>query len=560
MSMMRKYRYWWQLIIATLLSIYTLAACAADQMIRIYTDDPQTITTLRESLDFWGADLNKGYFLFRVSEQDLVWLQQRHIDYVIDSVSTEIMKKRLMAAKVDSDAGSIPGYSCYRTVEQTYSDLQQLAVNHPDLASWVDFGDSWQKQQNRGGYDLFSLVISNKQSAQPKIPLVLMAAMHAREYTTAETAARFAGYLMQNYESDADIHWLLDYTEVHIIALLNPDGRKIAENAATRFKRKNHNNNFCADSLVDRGVDLNRNSTFLWGGIGSSGLSCSQTFRGPSAASEPETQAIEQYIAQVFSDQRPQSGSDDLTTPVADDTEGLFISLHSAVPVILFPWEGAEAISPNFDQLQTLGRKFGFYSHYPVCWDCIGFSAGTIVDQVYGEYGVAAYTFELGNDFFDSCDDYESTIFPDNLQSLLYALKAARRPYQEPAGPEVIDITLSDDVLDAGELLTVTAQADDQRFYSGGFGAEPSQNVSSAGYSIDVPPFLADALTPLQPADGVFDTASEQLTASISTDPLTPGRHLLFLVAEDSAGRRGVASAVFFEIQKSARIFQDQFE
>jgi hypothetical protein len=34
----------------------------------------------------------------------------------------------------------IPGYTCYRTVEETYAAAQALATAHPDLATWTDIG------------------------------------------------------------------------------------------------------------------------------------------------------------------------------------------------------------------------------------------------------------------------------------------------------------------------------------------------------------------------------------------------------------------------------------
>ena len=53
-------------------------------------------------------------------------------------------------------------------------------------------------------------------------------AIHAREYTTAELTTRFAEHLVNNYNVDADITWLLDHFELHLVPQANPDGRKIA--------------------------------------------------------------------------------------------------------------------------------------------------------------------------------------------------------------------------------------------------------------------------------------------------------------------------------------------
>ncbi|MEZ4615683.1 MAG: hypothetical protein R2867_09240 [Caldilineaceae bacterium] len=47
-------------------------------------------------------------------------------------------------------SAGIPGFPCYRTVEETYADLQDLATSHPTLARWVDIGDSWDKSTAGG--------------------------------------------------------------------------------------------------------------------------------------------------------------------------------------------------------------------------------------------------------------------------------------------------------------------------------------------------------------------------------------------------------------------------
>jgi murein tripeptide amidase MpaA len=66
-----------------------------------------------------------------------------------------------------------------------------------------------------------------------------MAAIHAREYTTAELVTRYAEYLVTNYGVDPDVTWLLDNFEVHILPQANPDGRVIAEGGY--YQRKNTN-------------------------------------------------------------------------------------------------------------------------------------------------------------------------------------------------------------------------------------------------------------------------------------------------------------------------------
>ena len=105
----------------------------------------------------------------------------------------------------------------------------------PTLATWTDVGDSWDKATPAGdpGYDINALVLTNQAVPGPKPKLMIISAIHAREYATAELATRFAELLVNNYGIDPDITWLLDYTELHLIPQANPDGRKAGRERST---------------------------------------------------------------------------------------------------------------------------------------------------------------------------------------------------------------------------------------------------------------------------------------------------------------------------------------
>jgi hypothetical protein len=459
---------------------------------------------------------------------------------------------------------SVPNFTCYRTVEETFADLAALAENAPDLAEWVDIGDSWRKQQSAGGagYDLHVLVLTNELAAGPKPRLFVMAAIHARELTTAEVATRFAEQLVARYGSDPDVTWLLDYTEIHVLAQANPDGRKRAEAEAadptagefeSTLWRKNVNNMACAD---DRryGVDLNRNSSFRWAscefGNCSSGDPCSLVYRGMAPASEPETQAIEEYLRVVFADRRGPA----LTDAAPPDTEGVMISLHSYSELVLFPWGWSGQPAPNDAGLRTLGRKFGYFTGYETCQsgedNCIYMTDGTTDDFSYGELGVASYTFELGTRFFESCSNFEVNILPRTLDALFYAAKVAVQPYRLPAGPDVVAATVTPAIVAAGGPLVLTAQLDDTRTLAQSFfGSEPVQAIAGATYTVDAPSWRAGAApgASLLPLD-IFDSPQESAVAAIDTQGWALGRHTIFVQAADAAGNIGPPTAVFVEI------------
>lgn len=537
------------------------AQLPAGSVVDVWFSHPDQVRQMREQLDVWGLDRSKGSFVIYLPTGDTRLLDAAQLRWQINLERTQQVFAAGSATRGDS---GIPGFACYRTVEETFADLAQLAADNPDLTEWIDIGDSWQKVNNGAGFDVNAMIITNENSTFPKSRLMIMAAMHAREYTTAELVTRFAEMLVNEYGTDADITWLLDHNEIHIVPQVNPDGRDIAEQPATRFKRKNDDELFCPQQgLQSRGVDLNRNNLVLFGGSGSSADECSGAFRGPSGASEPETVNIQNYMDSIFPDARP-GASDDLTTPVALETSGLFISVHSFSELILFPWDGVSSNSGNHTALRGLARKLAFFNNYAACQDCLGTAAGTTTDYAYGELGLAALTYELGTGFIESCTNFENTILPDNLDSLLFAAKSARRPYQEPNGPEVTDITGAEAPINTGSPFTITAQVSDARRRIAaddpGEDREAVHSISSAVYSIDIPPFAGGATFPLQAADGSFDAATEQVTAQINTLGLETGQHTLFITATDSSGQTGSPSAVFFTLNELEEFFINGFE
>jgi len=514
---------------------------------RVYFADFADLNRLATSLDIWEVNHNLGYLVALLPSERYQGLIQEGYKVEIDLDKTSQLHKQNQT--IPSQSSGIPGYPCYRTVEETYTDLSQLALDNPTLASWIDIGDSWEKTTPGGpsGYDLNTLILTNTGIPGPKPRFYLISAIHAREYPTAELVTRFAEYLVENYGIDPDITWMLDYFEVHITPHANPDGRLLAE-AGNSWRKNTDNDDGCLLSY-SWGTDLNRNSSFKWAGVGASSDPCNFNYHGPSSASEPETQALQNYAAAIFPDQRGPGDTD----PAPQDAVGIFITLHSYGELVLFPWGWTTVAPPNDTPLETLGRKFGFFTQYEVCQSgedgCIYQTSGSTDDWVYAELGVASYTFELGTYFFESCANFEQTVFPNNLPALLYAFKSTRRPYQHPAGPETLDLALSSDHIAPGAGLILSGIADDTRYSSQGWGAEPVQSIAAARFSIDAPSWVGGTTTyPLIPSDGSFDTPIESLSATVDTTSLVPGRHTIFVESQDADSNWGVPSAVFFWI------------
>ena len=469
------------------------------------------------------------------------------------------------AAVVEPTVNGIAGYSCYPTVEETLAVAEYLAASFPQYAELIDIGDSWEKSENPdNGFDLMVMKITNQNVVREKPVLFIQSAMHAREYTTAALTLDFARMLLEDYETNADINWLVDYHEIHILFLMNPDGRKIAENGL--LKRKNTHLDALADcSLVNEGVDLNRNFSFFRGArtpevgnpkdfaIGSDNQ-CAADYRGVDAASEPETQAVEAYARSLFADVR---GSND-TDESPFDTPGLYLDIHSFGELILYPFSHTTDAAPNGEALQLLARRLAYFNEYdPVQGPSLYYVNGGSESIAYGELGVAHLTFELGNAFFEPCGNYESIIQPDNLNSLLHAAKLAKAPYLLPHGPyfeefkvkgrEHPDITIGADI-------SFSAVAVDDLFREIE-GAVTPGSVAGVEYSIDRHFYEDDAnIVPLSDTlhaeDGFFDGVREAVSVHIdnANNSIELGQHTLYLRAKDFEGSYGAIAAKYFNI------------
>lgn len=141
---------------------------------------------------------------------------------------------------------------------------------------------------------------------------------------------RFAETLVDGYDENADITWLLQHTEIHSIVYVNPDGRNVAENYPDEYWRKNIDPK--AGCSSGYGVDINRNFDFMWGDLdGASDNPCDEDYHGKSADSEPETQAVVNYARGLFPEgQRKENPKEDRDVPVGEDISGMFVDVHSS--------------------------------------------------------------------------------------------------------------------------------------------------------------------------------------------------------------------------------------
>lgn len=521
------------------------APTTSDRVVRGYLWDSPMLEELRQWADVWAV-LKDGSVVVKVDAVGERRMRRAGFYLEIDQRWTD--QVRNPAQLTEGQNFGIPGFACYRTVEETMASATGLVATYPTLATYTDVGDSYLKTQNvNDGYDLKVLRLTNSAIGGGKPKILILGSVHAREYTTAELVTRFAEHLLSNYGTDPDATWLLDFHEVHILLVANPDGRKKAETGL--LWRKNLRPNGCA-TANNMGTDLNRGYDFQWGCCGGSSTNpCSQAYRGTAPAVEPENQAIQNYLLAIFPDQRGPG----LATPADPNTTGLLFDVHSFSQVLLSTWGFSTTTPPPDDSgIQTLGRKYGWFVDYPSQTGSFGVVDGSSKDYAYGELGIPAYTIELGTEFFQQCDVFEHLMVDDHIAAMTWAAKIVRTSYITPSGPDVTQLGIPASTFLAGAAVPLSAEIDDTRFQNDN-GVEPTQNIQAAQYSVDLPPWDGLASPPaLFADDGLFNAKVETVNAMIDTTGLVAGRHTVYVRGQDAAGNWGAVSALFLDIAASA--------
>jgi PKD repeat protein len=546
-------------------------------VVRLYFEDRERLNAVAGELDVWEVHHDAGYAVVAVTPSQIEWLESLGYRLEIDSERASVLG---VQAVLD------PHFYYYDDDLANANDryvvdfLEDIANRFPDVTELIDIGDAW--EAGHGGHlrQLLVLRISNEDAAYGSIAakpaFFLMAGIHAREVATPELAIRYIQYLTDGYDGqggydqDPDVTWLVDYHVAYVLVMFNPDGHRVNEADISANWRKNLDNIGDCSVPSQVGVDLNRNHSFFWGGAGSSGLPCNETYHGPSAASEPEVQAFQQFFASVMPDQNGDNEDNELPGAAPDEANGIFITLHSYSDLVLWPWGTTDQPAPNGPQLQTIGRKFAFYNGYePEQASELYFASGTTDDWTYGKLGGASFTFEVGpsggscGGFFPDYDCLDGTsgasrdFWAENRPALLYAHKIARTPYLTAAGPDAVGVAVAAPSVPKGVAVPVTALIDDTR-YRNSNGSEPTQKVVGAEYTIDSPPgetgtvqtATSDAMTP---ADGAFDETNEEVSASVDTAALGVGRHTIYVRGRDADENWGAFSAVFLDVTAPAQ-------
>ncbi|MGZ5286935.1 MAG: M14 family metallopeptidase, partial [Flavisolibacter sp.] len=191
--------------------------------------------------------------------------------------------------------GSFGGYYSFAEMNAA---MNTLVATYPSIASKTSLGTT------SGGRDIWMIKISDNVATDDanEPELLFMGLQHAREAIGGASMIYLMQYLCEQYGVDSRITQLVNNREFYIIPCFNPDGweynRGLGAGSGWRKNRR-------LISGTTYGVDLNRNWGVDWANCSApiqgsatscgSGTASNDTYYGPSAFSEAETQAVRNF-------------------------------------------------------------------------------------------------------------------------------------------------------------------------------------------------------------------------------------------------------------------------
>ncbi|MFC0507533.1 M14 family zinc carboxypeptidase [Micromonospora costi] len=283
------------------------------------------------------------------------------------------------------DVGTLafpPADSNYHDYAELTAVVNQVVADHPSIARKLSIGSSYE------GRDLMAVKISDNVGTDENEPEILFnAQQHAREHLTVEMAIYLLNLFTDGYGSDSRITNIVNGREIWIVPTVNPDGSEYdIATGSYRSWRKNRQPN-SGSSYV--GTDLNRNWGYQWGCCGgSSGSTSSETYRGPSAFSAPETQALRNFV-----NSRVVGGVQQIKAN---------IDFHTYSQLVLWPFGYTTANTPTgmsadqYNTFATIGQQMAATNGYtPEQSSDLYIADGTSIDWMWAAHGIWAYTFEM---------------------------------------------------------------------------------------------------------------------------------------------------------------------
>ena len=312
------------------------------------------------------------------------------------------------ATPLNFQLGTMGGFYTY---QEMLNALDSMKAKYPNLITTRQAISTATTVQGRSLY--FVKISDNAETAETEPQVLYTALHHAREPQSLSQLVFYMWYLLENYATNAEVRYLVDHTEMYFVPCINPDGyiynHTTNPNGGGMWRKNRRNNG------TSMGVDINRNYGKFWGhdNEGSSPNGNSETYRGPAAFSEPETQMIRDFCnAHEFK---------------------IALNAHTFSNLLIYPWgHEPSLLTPDSTAFQTMAHDMA---------ECSGFLTGTgdmtvgyvtngdSDDWMYGEQATKGKIFAMTPEAGDSDDGFwplTQRIIPIAKQTMDQNLDAAK--------------------------------------------------------------------------------------------------------------------------------------
>ncbi|MFD1552221.1 hypothetical protein DNU06_00010 [Putridiphycobacter roseus] len=233
------------------------------------------------------------------------------------------------------------------TNAQVMQELDEMRAQYPNLISLKLDASPINQTTIQGNTIYYVRISDNPDVDEPNEPEALYQSLiHCREASSVMQLLYYMWYLLEHYDSDESIQYLLNNQALFFIPVFNPDGFLYNEAQSPNgggMQRKNMNGGNACGQFSD-GIDLNRNSAYYWGNGGSSTSPCNATYMGTAPFSENETQIMRDFFLQ-------------------HDFK-LSLNHHSYKNAMLHAYAGTAIPNPRAAEYAKYSHDMSFYNRY----------------------------------------------------------------------------------------------------------------------------------------------------------------------------------------------------
>ena len=503
------------------------------QSIRLYDPSSSNISIVANQgipLDHVGGQAGVYTDLICTKDQTIKLLSKGlDIDILIPDLTSYYKERNRPATSRDFPLGSMQGNYTWDELNNRFNELLDLYPNI--ISERLIIGQSIE------GRDIWAFKISDNPNTDEDEPEVLYTSLiHAREPLSMMSLFYFTQKLAEGYNTDDELTYLVNNREMWFVPVINPDGyvyNEFIEPSGGGMHRKNRKDTNCGNG-TGRGIDLNRNFGYGWGAdnIGSSSDPCSEVYRGDSPFSEPETEAVRDFILNH------------------DFKNVLHYHSYSNLYIHAFG-DGSYPEEPDLTTHREIGLEMARHNGYYVGTglDGIGYTVnGDAVDWSYGDQGLIAYVPEVGS--------YSQGFWPseDEVEQLCIDQLHPNKIFSFVAGSDIIvhSYEISEDFLIPGQEVDIEILIQNRGLTNSGSDIEINFTPLNNWISFDIEPFTMSEID-------ARDSDDVTLTFTVSSNA-SLGASSGIIVNTTSENSYSRSQVIDFVIGEPQIVFFDNFE